>query len=257
MQNILEKEFKGIKSMDNNETVYLLGNGPSLNKVDVHQLKTKNTISFNRAFIAYEDWGFDPTHYMVVDPVVMENTADDVNRMIADSKIQSFFFRKRFDKYLSERNEKVKLIDFKQRFWERGFRWSSDLKRMGMIANVGATAIPVLCALGYKRVIILGTDCNYEEQNIKNVSIVENEGEPDRRIVYKSEGDNDPNHFRPDYFGKGTEYSKPQTQNHFNGWKFISKTYKKKGMEILLCSPGSRLASLFPEIEFEEAIKKY
>lgn len=243
--------------MNNNKTIYLIGNGPSLNKVDVEALKDKNTVSFNRAFIAYKDWGFDPTHYMVVDPVVMENTAEDVNRLIEKSDIKSFYFRKRFETFLDQKNSKVNLIDFNQRFWERGYRWGKDLNRMGMIANVGATSIPILQVMGYKRVIILGTDCNYEEQDIKNVSIVTNEENADRRIVYKSEGDNDPNHFRADYFGKGTEYSKPQTQNHYKGWEYIASKYKSKGMEIFLCSPGSRLANLFPEIEFEEALNKY
>jgi hypothetical protein len=243
--------------MNNNKTVYLIGNGPSLNKVDVTQLKDKNTISFNRAFIAFEDWGFDPTHYMVIDPVVMENTQEDVNRLIRESEIQSFFFRKRFNHFISESSEKINLVDFKQRFWERGYKWGKNLNNMGVIANVGATAVPILRSLGYERVVILGTDCNYEEQDIKGVSIVENEGNADRRIVYKSDGDNDPNHFRPDYFGKGTEYSKPQTQNHYKGWEYISQKHKANGLEVLLCSPGSRLSNIFEEISFEEAIAKY
>lgn len=243
--------------MNNSKTAYLIGNGPSLNEVDVTLLKDKNTISFNRAFIAYEDWGFDPTHYMVIDPVVMENTKNDVNRLIREGNIGSFFFRKRFEHFLTQTSDKVNLIDFKQRFWERGYKWGKSLNNMGVIANVGATAVPVLHVLGYDRVIILGTDCNYEEQNIKNVEIEVNEGDADRRIVYRSDGDNDVNHFRPDYFGKGTEYSKPQTQNHFKGWQYIGQKYKSKGMEIYLCSPGSRLASIFPEISFDEAITKY
>lgn len=243
--------------MNKEKTVYLIGNGPSLNKIDISKLKDKNTISFNRAFIAYKDWGFYPTHFMVVDPVVMENIASDVNRLISNGNIQSFYFRKRFEKFIIKSTDNVTLISFRQNIWERGYRWGNSLKRMGMIANVGATSVPILQILGYKRIIILGTDCNYKEADLKNVEIEKNADNADRRIVYKSEGDNDPNHFRPDYFGKGTEYSKPQTANHYKGWEYISKTYKKKGIEILLCSPGSKLTSLFPEIEFNDAIEKY
>ncbi len=243
--------------MHGGETVYLIGNGPSLNKIDIEKLRDKNTISFNRAYIAYEDWGFYPTHFMIADPVVMSNTKDAVNDLIKQGQIKSFYFDKKFKSYFGNNLDQVHFINFNRKIWERGYKWGKTIKNMGLIANVGATAVPILKSLGYKRIIILGTDCNYEEHNIKGVSVEVNEDSVDRRIVYKSEGDSDPNHFRPDYFGKGTEYSKPQTQNHYKGWQYISRKYKSKGMEILLCSPGSRLSNLFPEISFEEAIEKY
>ena len=125
---------------------------------------------------------------------------------------------------------------------------------MKIIANVGASSIPVLQLLGYENFIILGTDCNYTEKNIKNVEIEYNPDDRARRIVYKSGGDHDPNHFRPDYFGKGTEYSKPQQNNHFRGWEFIANNMKKKKTNIVLCSPGSTLVKLFQEMEFDKAI---
>ena len=76
-------------------------------------------------------------------------------------------------------------------------------------------------------------------------------------FVFKSSGDDDPNHFRPDYFGKGTEYSKPQAVNHYRGWEFIAKKMKRGKVNIILCSPGSRLSGLFAESNFEEIIRKY
>jgi hypothetical protein len=112
--------------------------------------------------------------------------------------------------------------------------------------------------LGYRNFIILGTDCNYVESNIKNVEVEYNPGDKSgRKIVYRSSGDYDPNHFRPDYFGKGTEYSKPQQVNHYKGWEFISKRMKREKINIILCSPGSRLTKLFTEGDFEEIIEKY
>lgn len=233
------------------KTIYLIGNGPSLNEVDITLLKNRDTISFNRAFIAYEDWGFEPTIYMAIDPVVIENTKEDIKRLISESKIERFILPKSWQSEFGE-DPKVTYVRLKKKLWPRGFYWGKSLNKMSAIANVGATAVPILEILGYERVVILGTDCNYVEQKIKGVEIEHNEGDSARRIVYKSEADEDPNHFRPDYFGKGTEYSKPQAGNHYNGWKFISREYKGKGIKIELCSPGSRLTGLFPSISPNE-----
>lgn len=233
------------------KTIYLLGNGPSLNKVDVTALHNKETISFNRAFIAYSDWGFDPSIYMAIDPVVIKNTQEDVKRLIRESAIKSFILPADWKNVFGS-HDNVTYVRFRKKIWPRGFYWGSNLNKMSVIANVGATAVPILEVLGYNRVVILGTDCNYEEQKIQGVEVQHNEGDKDRRIVYRSKEDSDPNHFRPDYFGKGTEYSKPQAGNHYNGWKFISENFGKKGIKVELCSPGSRLEGLFPSISTEE-----
>ena len=238
------------------KSVYVIGNGPSLNKIDITKLNTKDTISFNRAFIAYDDWGFYPTYYMVVDAVVLENIKADVKNLVESSPIQKFFLPASSRVYFGE-NQKIQYINLVKRpLFDRWF-WGKRFDKLKIIANVGATSIPVLKILDYKNFIILGTDCNYAEHNIRNVEIEYNPDNQDRRIVYKSEGDDDPNHFRPDYFGKGTEYSKPQQNNHFRGWEFIARKMKKKKVNIVLCSPGSTLVRLFQEIDFEMAIEMY
>jgi len=239
------------------DTIYIIGNGPSLNKIDLSKLKGKDTISFNRAYIAYNDWGFYPKYYMVADKIVLENIKEKVKELIETTPIEKFFLPLWSKEYFGE-NDKICYLNFKNSpLFTRRF-WGTSFNRLKIIANVGATSVPVLGILGYKNYIILGTDCNYVESDIKNVEIEHNpEDKHGRRIVYKSSGDSDPNHFRPDYFGAGTEYSKPQQDNHFKGWEYIAKKMKRKKINIILCSPGSRLSTLFPEGDFEEVTNKY
>jgi hypothetical protein len=239
------------------DTIYIIGNGPSLNKVDLNKLKGKDTISFNRAYIAYDDWGFYPKYYMTADRVVLENIKGNIKELIETSPIERFFLPLWSREYLGD-NEKISYLNFRGS-WLFGKRiWGKNFNRLSVIANVGATAVPVLKILGYTNFVILGTDCNYVEQDIKNVEIEYNPGDKSgRRIVFKSLGDDDPNHFRPDYFGKGTEYSKPQQMNHYKGWEFIAKRMKREKINIILCSPGSRLADLFPEGDFNKITEEY
>jgi len=239
------------------DTIYIIGNGPSLNKIDLSKLKGKDTISFNRAYIAYSDWGFFPKYYMTVDKIVLENIKEKIKELIETSPIEKFFLPLWSGEYFGN-NEKICYLNLRGSWFLNRRIWGKNFNRLSLIANVGATSIPVLKILGYKNFIILGTDCNYVEQNIKNVEIEYNPDDTSgRRIVFKSSGDNDPNHFRPDYFGKGTEYSKPQQMNHYKGWEYIAKRMKREKINIILCSPGSRLSSLFTEDDFEEIVRKY
>jgi hypothetical protein len=243
--------------MTKSNSIYIIGNGPSLNKIDLSKLKGKDTISFNRAYIAYSDWGFYPKYYMTVDAIVLENIKEKVKELIETSPIEIFFLPEWSREYFGN-NDKIYYLNLRGSWFLNRRIWGNNFDRLSIIANVGATSVPVLKILGYENFIILGTDCNYVESNIKNVDIEYNpENKNGRRIVYKSSGDHDPNHFRADYFGKGTEYSKPQQGNHYKGWEFIAKRMKKKKVNIILCSPGSRLSSLFAEGDFEEIVRKY
>ncbi len=239
------------------DTIYIIGNGPSLNKIEIKKLKDKDTISFNRAFIAYNDWGFYPKYYMVADVVVLENIKEDVKELIKSSPIEKFLLPV-WSKSFFGNDEKIIYLNFTNSWLFNRRIWGRNFNRLSIIANVGATAVPILKILGYKNFIVLGTDCNYIEDNIKNVDIEYNPDEKSgRRIVFKSSGNSDPNHFRPDYFGKGTEYSKPQQMNHYKGWEFIAKRMKRKNLNIILCSPGSKLTGLFKEAQFEDIIQRY
>ncbi len=239
------------------DTIYIIGNGPSLNKIDLSKLKGKDTISFNRAYIAYDDWGFYPKYFMTADPVVLQNIKEKVKELIETSPIEKFFLPAWSGEYFGN-NEKICYLNFRGSWFLKRRIWGKEFNRLSIIANVGATSIPILKILGYKNYVILGTDCNYIEKDIKNVNIEYNpDDRTGRQIVYKSSGDSDPNHFRSDYFGAGTEYSKPQQQNHYKGWEFIAKRMKREKINIILCSPGSRLSALFTESDFEEIVPKY
>ena len=50
-----------------NETMFVIGSGPSLNAIDIKKLEGLHTISLNRQYIAYEDWGFWPKYHACID----------------------------------------------------------------------------------------------------------------------------------------------------------------------------------------------
>jgi hypothetical protein len=234
---------------------YVLGNGPSLNRIDISLLKNKDTISFNRAYIAYQDWGFYPKYYMCIDIRVLQNIVDDINQLIENSPIEHFFLRDVSgteswnDTHFCTRkkildSEKVSFISTE----DRARKFNNELNFGNLIywGDVAVCSLQVLYLLGYKEAILLGVDAKYQERKIKGVT---REG-----LKYSSSEDGDINHFRPDYFGKGTEYSKPDGKAHFKSWKRISKLIRANGQfQVFSGSPGSRLnAKVFEFKELEE-----
>ena len=84
--------MKGEISLD--ETMFVIGSGPSLNKIDIKQLKGLNTISLNRQYIAYDDWGFWPKYYVCIDQRLIGKIFEtDILPMMRDPKcgIERFF----------------------------------------------------------------------------------------------------------------------------------------------------------------------
>ena len=73
------------------KTAFIIGTGPSLRDVDVTKLKSCTTMTFNRAYISYEDWGFEPTYYMCIDQNDLNSYYSDVNELIANTSTEKYF----------------------------------------------------------------------------------------------------------------------------------------------------------------------
>ena len=247
-QKIIKKKIR-----DPKKTAYVIGNGPSLNKIDLSLLRGKTTMSFNRAYIAYEDWGFYPTYYMIIDVRVLSNTANDVNRLIETAPIQRFFIRDQSgDPAAPAWNTRASIIAkpnvtfFKTTDNPKVFPPKEKLVYWG---DVSVCSLQVLYDLGYTDVMLLGCDCRYQADNIEGVSM---EGGK-----YISQKDADPNHFRPDYFGTGTEYSNPHGEGHFNSWKTIAPFIKEiPNFNVYSGSPGSRLNDeVWEYVDFKDFVE--
>jgi hypothetical protein len=225
------------------EKCIVLGNGPSLAGVDIKEVSKYPTISFNRAYIAYSEWNFSPTYYMVIDPRVLENCATDINNLIKNFHSTTFFLRNLTGLESWNKNKFVtkdffidaeNVVIFDTNDEPRRFNSPVSFDKLIYWGDVAVCSLQFLYLLGYKKILLLGCDCNYVEKDISGVEKV--------GIEYRSFSDSDPNHFRPDYFGKGTVYSHPNRQGHLSSWKQVAKDIKKlKEMQVY---SGSSISTL-------------
>ena len=224
------------------EEIHILGNAPSLNDVNLDLLKDKHTISFNRAYIAYEEWGWYPTYYFCLDIRVLQGIVDDVNELIRSSPIEKFFIR-----------DVVNDPDF------GGFTTRDaiiDSPKVSFIRLDGPMTIPpraphygywgdacvcsfqFLYEMGYRLFFVHGCDANYVEEP-KDTEMVGN--------LYRSKHDSaDPNHFRSDYYDSSVQYSKPCGEAHLMRWHQLAGVLRRlPDVTVFNTSKRSKIHNLF------------
>lgn len=267
-----------LKRDPNKKTAYVIGTGPSLRGIDMSLLRDKKTITFNRAYIAFEDWGFDPSYYMCIDSQDIKSIGEDVSNLIETSKIEHFFLPDEFK--IGHGKENVTLLQDIPEAWALLHSLSSyiymkdrNLIITNLMPNAGWMGVKMLYLMGYSEVALLGCDARYRVDD-----------ESQKNIVWDSNGcvsqkDYDVNHFRDDYYGKGQRFGKPVAPEElkrqwmqlkveinnlphqiYAGVKYSEEEYLKISsandfqFKVYSCSDGSNLNSIFPYIPFEEFI---
>ncbi len=253
------------KNKPKDTTAYLIGTGPSLNKIDISKLKDKRTITFNRAYVAFEDWGFEPSYYLSVDSEDIKSTYKDVNGLIKNSNIEKFFLphmiqnNPEFEGKRFVSNEKVNFLIQVDGLWNGFMPMShrveiptadSDLIVTPILSNAGYMGLKMLYWMGYEEVALLGCDARYTLNK-----------DTERSIEYTEDGclsheDYDPNHFRDDYFGKGQRFGRPNEADQIRIWNLAASEIARMRLPIKVysCSEGSNLNDMFPYVDFEDFI---
>lgn len=218
----LKNKFKG-------ESCIIIGNGPSLNKIDMDYLKDKNTFGVNSIF--YKD-RFVPKFYTVEDTHVLKDNLKKIRSL--DYEYQ--FFPSIYKKYLGKKDSYY-YFNMNRGFYEplspnyENSRFSYDISRT-IYCGQSVTIINLQIAhyLGFDTVALIGMDFDYvipESATVVGKDIISN--------------DDDPNHFHPEYFGKGKSWHDPKLYNVLKSYKLVKTVYENSNKKIINCTIGGRL----------------
>lgn len=224
------KKFRNIHSDD---IAVIIGNGPSLNKIDFKILTNYISFGVNGIFYKKDELGFTPDYYVVEDTAVMK---DNVERIKNFNGLKANFFPKMYKKYFLDHSNNY-YFSMDRRFYEKSSysfeipQFSLDINNR-IFCNQSVTFINLQIAyyMGFKKVLLVGMDNNYE---VPNSSIID-----EHKILSQ---DDDPNHFHPDYFGKGKTWHDPKLYNVKKAYKFFKLIYESDNREIINCSIGGKL----------------
>ena len=251
---------------------FIIGTGPSLKKIDMTKLKDKITITFNRAYVAFDDWGFDPTYYLAIDSNDIRSVYKDINNLVLNSNIKKFFLIKTNDNQLHTttdfqdgdivsnenmyvKSNKIRLIHPTNYSYDYPLLCdtieSENMINTSLPPNAGFLGLKMLYHEGYRKIYLLGMDARYSD-DIEYRNVERKGGQ------YTADSDNDVNHFRSDYFGKNITFGKPNQSEIIRIWsKFINEVLPKKypDLEIISCSENSNLNDFIKYENFDAIIK--
>jgi hypothetical protein len=227
--NQLLREYK---DKHQGQRCIIIGNGPSLNKMDLTFLKREITFGLNKIYLLFDKWDFTSTYYVSVNPLVLKQNAKEISS-ISSPKFLSINGRE----FLSSKNEIIFL---------KSIGTPSFSKDPGHGVWEGHTvtyvAMQLAFYMGFDEVILIGVDHSYDYS-----------GNPNQEVV--SEGE-DFNHFHPEYFGKGTRWNLPDLRKSEIAYRMAKKEYESNGRRIVDATVAGKL-KIFQKCNYQKLLKKY
>lgn len=243
--NDLKDKYKG-------QRVFLIGNGPSLNKTPLYLLKGENTMCFNHFHLMLERINWKPKFYTIVDNLVLDDLLNEFEKVLMSS--DSIFIpavHHQGDVFVDRVVDDTKINWLKYGYFNLGF--STKLPNVNGGGSVIYEGFQILKHMGFSEIILLGVDMNYQiHTSVKSLK--------DESNNIESLSDNDPNHFDPRYFGKGKKYHQPESfviQNILSSLKFLSEICEALDIKIINAGYDSKVEyfpkrSIYDILEIDE-----
>jgi hypothetical protein len=199
--------------------------------------------------VAYRHWkkiDWYPTYYICLDTVVTEAQKDNIFSLIQQQPvngIQLFMLRHNILSFYPELKHNPAVLFFDDYLRVPEFEVVSPL-------TTGSHAALFAAMLRYKKIYLLGIDCNYVQQlpEAKNIK--------DHVLEMTRTPEKNPNYFFDDYQQKGDRFNIPDSipNLHYNSWVLVKKELDKMGVDVVNCSPISKL-DMFDYVDIETVLK--
>ena len=216
----------------------IMGNGPSLNLLDLTLLKDEITFGFNAIWLNEKKMGFVPTYYSVADLLVAEDRHAQINAY-KGSKIRFFPL---------ERANLIRASEDVIFLWQLEAdpypQFATDVT-LGIYGGDTVTyhALQLAYHMGFRTAILIGMDHDFEvAADIERVAA--RHGSDELTSVSA-----DANHFHPDYFGSGYRWHDPRIDLMEAAFEKAREVWEFDGRRILNATPGGKL-EVFDRIDY-------
>jgi 6-hydroxymethylpterin diphosphokinase MptE-like len=235
------KKLLSLNALHRGERAFILGNGPSLNECDLSLLKDEVTFAVNNIYLNYEKMGFYPTYYAVEDVLVAEDRAPQIN---AYHGPRAKFFGNYLRYCIQDAPDVVWLNVRVDNTNYTGFpNFSKNAaRRVWSGGTVTYLCMQLAYYMGFDRVYLIGFDHSYKIPSDADVDLNRKE------ITSKSD---DPNHFDPNYFGKGFRWHDPAVDKMEIAYRCAQEVFEAEGRKIMNATVGGQL-TVFQRIKYED-----
>ena len=226
-KGLFKRNLEEYRDIHRGERCFILGNGPSLKKTNLSKLKGDYTFGMNRIYLLFEEVNFRPSYYACVNNLVIRQFAQEIREIDAPKFLEANCEK---DIETDTSMHFLKYID-KPGFYgdPTGGLWHS--------ATVTYVSLQLAYFMGFKEVILIGVDHSFAYS-----------GKPHEAQVSQAA---DPNHFHPDYFGKGIKWNLPDLDTSEIGYAMAKEAFEKDGRRVLDATIGGKL-QVFEKVDYEE-----
>ena len=224
------KRLAALKDIHRGKRAFIIGNGPSLKQMDLSKLKNEITFGMNRIYLLFPELGFETTYFAATNDLVVEQFHEDILALPMPR-----FLAWRSHRHFSPTLPLSNLPTFIYTSYT-GPKFSHDVRgRVWEGATVTNVALQIAFHMGMKQVILIGVDHNFTSKGEANKTVVSQE--------------DDPNHFMPNYFGKGVRWQLPDLDTSEIGYTLARENYRRAGREVLDATMGGKLM-VFPKVDY-------
>lgn len=229
-----EKRFQSLKNSTKRKRCFIIGNGPSLNMIDLTLLKNEDTFGVNAIYLNYDKMQFHPTYYVVEDNLVAEDRKDEINAY----KGPKYKFFANYFRSILKQDENTLYINLLRNYSDKkNFPlFSKDcVRNIGVGGSVTYVCLQLAYHIGYEEVYMIGFDHNYK---IPESAIITNKRATGFDILSTED---DVNHFSKEYFGKGYRWHDPNVERMEVGFKKADEMFKSDGRKVYNATVGGNL----------------
>lgn len=203
------------------ETCLVIGNGPSLNDIPLDFLRKYPSFGTNRIYLLE---GFTPTYYVSVNPLVIEQSAEQIKALEAMKFIRA---------------SQASMIPGAYPLDSVGHKTFSYNPAAYIYEGFTVTYVCLQLAhfMGFDTVLLVGVDHSFQF-----------DGRPNEEKI--AEGA-DPNHFSPDYFSNGTRWNNPDLEQSEEAYKLAKVAFESEGREVINISTKTAL-DIFKKGDYRE-----
>ncbi len=230
---------------------FLVGNGPSLNDMDLDLFKEEYTWCSNRCNLFFDRISWRPSFYSAVDVRVVPDIADEIAAMVRELSSTLFFLPALFSLNKDLKSEP-------NLYWYREKALRKDLGPGGMfsknaaryvysVKSVTIAAMQLAVFLGFNPIYLIGCDTSYSIP-----ASVKNEDEESEKLI--STEDDDLNHFDCSYFGKGRKWHDPHPDMMIYHYRHAKLICDEMGVKVYNATVGGKL-EVFPRVDYRDVLK--
>lgn len=255
-----------LKGRHAGQRCFIMGNGPSLNRMDLGKLAGETVFACNGIDLLFDRIDWRPAYYACVDSRVLPDRAPEIRAMLAANPEMIGFFpeilhahdgsgdRLATRELLGPQSNAV-LFNEVANDPSAGLAgmFSLDVAdRVVMPFTVTVTMLQLAAWMGFSEMYLIGCDTAYSiPDSVKQEGALSEDG---ARLLLTSTLDDDPNHFDPRYFGKGRRWHNPQVSQMTMHYGYAKRALDMIGLKAFNATAGGNL-EVFPRADFESLFK--